>query len=96
MGNEQLYDIATAPNKNNTSGKIASGLTAQQLYSQFFRAEFASSDLFEDSLLYRINTMHPQRGLALFIVEASSKFSAGYGRSHAKIGYAYITRNTGE
>lgn len=88
---EQLYDISTAPNKDNPSGKLASNLNAQQLYSQFFRSEFASLELFEDSLKYRIHSMHPVRGTALFIVEKSSKFSAGYGRSHANVGYAYIT-----
>lgn len=88
---DKLYDISTAPNKANPSGKLASNLNAQQLYLQFFRAEFASLELFEDSLKYRIHSMHPVRGTALFIVEQSTKFSAGYGRSHADIGYAYIT-----
>lgn len=93
MGKEQLYDLATAPNKDNKSGKIASGLTMEQLYSQYFRAEYMTYGIFEQSVRNRIDTQYPSRGVALLMVSHSNTFSAGYGRSHANIGYAYITRS---
>lgn len=88
-----LYDLSTAPNKNNTSGKIRMGLTLEALYDEYFRSEYGTFQIFEQSVRNRIDTQYPSRGVALLMVSHSSTFSAGYGRSHANIGYAYITRS---
>lgn len=84
------YGLSTMPSSDNKTGHIASGLTEEELYSHL-RSQFSSFKAFSESLRYRL-ALHSAHGTARFMVEQSSTFKAGYGKSPDAPAYAFVTR----
>ena len=84
------YGLSTMPSSDNKTGHIASGLSEEELYSHL-RSQFSSFDAFRESLRCRL-ALHSANGTARFMVEQSSTFKAGYGKSTDAPAYAFITR----
>lgn len=87
---DKTYTLSTMPSKNNTSGLIASGLSEAQLFD-YLSSQFSSFNTFSESLQYRLG-MRGSYGTARFMVEQSSTFKAGYGKSTDAPAYAFVTR----
>ena len=86
----KTYELSTIPSSDNKTGHIASGLTEEELYS-YLRSQFASLEAFSESLRFRL-ALHSAHGTARFMVEQSSTFKAGYGKSPDAPAYAFVTR----
>ena len=84
------YGLSTMPSSDNKTGHIASGLTEEELYSHL-RSQFSSFKAFSESLRYRL-ALHSAHGTARFMVDQSSTFKAGYGKSPDAPAYAFVTR----
>lgn len=84
------YGLSTMPSSDNETGHIASGLTEEELYSHL-RSQFSSFKAFSESLRCRL-ALHSANGTARFMVEQSSTFKAGYGKSTDAPAYAFVTR----
>lgn len=87
---EKTYELSTMPSPENPTGIIASGLSEAQVYD-YLRSQFANFMAFSDSLQYRLST-RSNYGTARFMVEQSSTFKAGYGKSPDAPAYAFVTR----
>ena len=83
------YGLSTMPSSDNKTGHIASGLSEEELYS-YLRSQFTSFKAFSESLRYRL-ALHSAHGTARFMVEQSSTFKAGYGKSADAPAYAFVT-----
>ena len=86
----KTYELSTMPSSDNKTGHIASGLSEAQVYD-YLRSQFSSFKAFSESLRYRLG-MHGSHGTARFMVEQSSTFKTGYGRSADAPAYAFVTR----
>lgn len=86
----KTYELSTMPSPENPTGIIASGLSEAQVYD-YLRSQFANFRAFSDSLQYRLST-RSNHGTARFMVEQSSTFKAGYGKSPDAPAYAFVTR----
>lgn len=86
----KTYELSTMPSQENPTGIITSGLSEAQVYD-YLRSQFANFRAFSDSLQYRLST-RSNHGTARFMVEQSSTFKAGYGKSTDAPAYAFVTR----
>ena len=86
----KTYELSTMPSPENPTGIIASGLSEAQVYD-YLRSQFSSFNTFSESLRYRL-ALHSAHGTARFMVEQSSTFKAGYGKSPDAPAYAFVTR----
>lgn len=86
----KTYELSTMPSPENPTGVIASGLSEAQVYD-YLRSQFSSFKAFSKSLRCRL-ALHSANGTARFMVEQSSTFKAGYGKSTDAPAYAFVTR----